>query len=390
MARLSLGVNRLDNAERLRGLSLVRCEQLGNQRRRNSLLRAVHHPSLSNENEVMKTLAIADFKLVVQLSQQLSVAAVARERAVPPSQVSRALTRIETACGLRLFHRTTHGISLTAEGHTFVEHAQQILNDAHALSDHLAARTAGAAGAIKISVSSLLAERVLIPKLSELLATYPDLLVSLNITDRLVDMALEGIDIAIRAGVPPRDTFVARRLGGHTRQLYAAPSYLVGRSVSQTVADLSEHRLISNTAVPQHNQWQFAGGSEPRLLRVKGHTQADNSAAVLSLALAGLGIARLNSVIAQPLVERGALVVLMPEFSAPTIHEIHAVTLSSRNSAPKIRLTMRWLEDCFVAFREPPSESNGIPLLPPAKSAQPVTLELVNQLRDETPQSLQP
>jgi DNA-binding transcriptional LysR family regulator len=331
----------------------------------------------------MKTLCIADFELVVQLAQQLSVAAVARERDAPGSQVSRALTRIEAACGLRLFHRTTHGISLTAEGHTFVEHARQILNDAQSLSDHLATRTASASGAIKISVSSLLAERVLIPKLSGLVAAYPALLVSLNITDRLVDMAVEGIDIAIRAGVPPRDTFVARRLGGHTRQLYAAPSYLAGRTLPQTVADLRGHRLISNTAVPQHNQWQFAGTSDPRLLRVKGHTQADNSAAVWSLALAGLGIARLNQVIAQPMVESGALVVLLPELSDPSVHEIHAVTLTSRNSAPKIRLTMRWLEDCFVAFREGPSERNGVPLLPKTKAAQPITLGLVNRLRDE-------
>jgi DNA-binding transcriptional LysR family regulator len=342
-------------------MSLQACASARKAGRRNSLLRGARHRSLNHrclnqqnecvENRMMKTLAIADFELVVQLSEQLSVAAVARERDAPASQVSRALTRIEAACGLRLFHRTTHGISLTADGHTFVEHARQILNDARALSDHLATRTASATGAIKISVSSLLAEQVLIPKLSQLLATYPDLLVSLNITDRLVDMAVEGIDIAIRAGVPPRDTYVARRLGSHTRQLYAAPSYLQGRPLPTSVADLSEHRLISNTVVPQHNQWQFAGDAKPKLLRVKGHTQADNTAAVLSLALAGLGIARLNSVIAQPRVERGALVLLLPELSDPTLHEVHAVTLSSRNSAPKIRLTMRWLEDCFAAFR---------------------------------------
>jgi DNA-binding transcriptional LysR family regulator len=354
-----------------------------NAARRNSLLRSVHHQKESDENAPMKTLAIADFELAVQLAQQLSVAAVARERDVPASQVSRALTRIEAACGLRLFHRSTHGISLTADGHTFVEHAGQILNDAQALSDHLATRTASAAGAIKISVSSLLAEHVLIPKLSQLLTTYPDLLVSLNITDRLVDMAAEGIDIAIRAGVPPRETCVARRLGSHTRQLYAAPSYLKGRTMPTTVADLSGHRLISNTVVPQHNQWQFAEDAKPNLLRVKGHTQADNTAAVLSLALAGAGIARLNSVIAQPLVERGTLVVLLPELSDPTLHEIHAVTLSSRHSAPKIRLTMRWLEECFVAFREEAFERNGIPLLPKKNEVLPVTTELVNRLSDE-------
>ncbi len=333
----------------------------------------------------MKTLAIADFELVTQLAEQLSVAAVARGRDASASQVSRALTRIEAVCGLRLFHRTTHGISLTAEGHTFVEHASQILDDARALSDHLDTRTASASGVIKISVSSLLAEQVLIPKLSQLLTTYPDLLVSLNITDRLVDMAVEGIDIAIRAGVPPRDTYVARRLGSHTRQLYAAPSYLQGRPLPVSVADLSDHRLISNTVVPQHNQWQFAGDAKPNLLRVSGHAQADNTAAVLSLALAGLGIARLNSVIARPLVAQGALMLLLPQLSDPTLHEINAVTLSSRHSAPKIKLTMRWLEECFVAFREEPTERNGIPLLPRQPAARPMTLDLVNNLRDEQP-----
>jgi DNA-binding transcriptional LysR family regulator len=376
-------LNRLDNAEHWRWLSLARYESFGNSTQRNSLLRSTHHQKELDENNAMKTLSIADFDLVVQLAQQLSVASVARERDVPASQVSRALTRIEAACGLRLFHRTTHGISLTADGHAFVEHAQQILDDARALSDHLATRTASATGAIKISVSSLLAEQVLIPRLSQLLNTYPDLLVSLNITDRLVDMSAEGIDIAIRAGVPPRDTYVARRLGSHTRQLYAAPSYLVGRAMPTTVADLSEHRLISITVVPQHNQWQFAGDAEPNLLRVKGHTQADNTAAVLSLALAGVGIARLNNVIAQPLVERGALVVLLPELSAATLHEIHAVTLSSRHSAPKIRLTMRWLEACFAAFRDESSERNGIALLPKKNAVLPVTTELVNRLRDQ-------
>lgn len=296
-------------------------------------------------------LTIADFALVMQLTQQLSVAAVARVRDVPASQISRALTRVEAACGLRLFHRTTHGISLTAEGQTFIELAQPILAGAQTLSDQFATRTAGAAGTIKISVSHILAEQVLIPQLGQLMAAYPQLQVSLNITDRLVDMATEGIDVAIRAGVPPRDTFVARLLGSHTRHLVAAPCYLASRASPRTVAELNEHRLISNSFVHEHNQWQFTGDCVPSLLRANGHTQADSTAAVLSLALAGLGIARLNSVIVKPFVASGALVPVLPECADPAAHEIHAVTLSSRHRAPKIRLTMQWLEDCFAGFR---------------------------------------
>lgn len=292
----------------------------------------------------MKGLAIEDFELFTRLAQQLSVAAVARERNAPASQVSRGLSRIEAACGLRLFHRSTHGLSLTAEGHVFHEHAQQIGRDAQALADDLDLRGDRIAGAIRLSASALLAERVLVPALPRLAQAHPDLRVTLNITDRLVDLATEGVDVAVRAGVPLRDTLVARLLGRHRRKLYAAPAYLQAHGEPRAVDDLRRHRLISNAAVATQNQWHFQCGGKALTLPVQGHVQADNTDAVFSLALAGLGVARLNDVMAAPFVAAGRLTLLLDEFSDPGTHDIHAIALAARQRSPKIRAVMDWLQ----------------------------------------------
>ncbi|MEO8154403.1 MAG: LysR family transcriptional regulator [Rhizobacter sp.] len=298
----------------------------------------------------MKSLAIDDFELVIRLADSLSLAAVARERNGPSSQVSRALARIEATSGIRLFHRTTHGLSLTDEGSAFLEHAHRVVAAAQGLNEELASRTGSVSGSLRISVSAILAECVLMPALAHLAQTYPALHITLNITDQMVDMATSGVDVAIRAGIPPRDTCIATRLGGHRRKLYASRDYLRSHGMPATLEDLRGHRLISNSAVARQNQWHFLRDGQPLTLSVKGQTQADNTAAVLSLALCDMGIARLNDVVAAPLVAEGALVTVLDDIADPTVHEIHAVTLAARHSAARIRLTMKWLEGCFAAF----------------------------------------
>jgi len=298
----------------------------------------------------MNSLSIEDFELFLLLAGSLSVAASARERNVSTSQVSRALTRIEAACAARLFHRSTHGLSLTAEGQLFLAHAQQIVGDARALAEDLSSRSEEVGGRVRVSVSAILAEHVLVPALGELVQLHPELQVSLNITDRIVDLANDAVDVAIRAGTPPRETHVARRLGGHRRRLYASPGYLASHGVPRDLAELQRHRLISNSAVSRQNQWHFVEDGRPVALAVRGQVQADNTAAVVALAVAGLGIARINDVVAARLVDAGRLQPVLEPLADPTVHEIHAITLAARHRAARTRATMIWLERCFGAF----------------------------------------
>ena len=104
----------------------------------------------------------------------------------------------------------------------------------------------------------------------------------LHVDDRLVNMAYEGIDIAVRAGVPPVDTLIVRDLGSHGRALYASPAYLKKFSAPRTPEDLLQHSLITNTAVAAHNRWQFLVNNETIVQQVSGQIRVNSSAAVVS------------------------------------------------------------------------------------------------------------
>ncbi len=307
----------------------------------------------------MKNLNLDDFSLFVQIAAAQSLSVVARERNVAASHVSKALARIEAECKLRLAHRTTHSLSLTDEGEVFLEYAQHIVDEHRQMQGSLGGRSKSVSGTVRISVSQLLAEHLLIERLAGLRTLHPDLSVDLHIDDRMVSMAQEGIDIAVRAGVPPAETLIARPLGKHGRALYAAPAYLKKQGTPRTPADLMSHTLIGNTAVPTHNQWDFLVDGIHTCVTVRGQMRVNSSAAVVSLALAGAGIARINDVVGRRLVEQGRLKPVLERYGVPGEHLIYAVILAERHRAPKIRATMDYLQTCFSAFAMPPDRQEA-------------------------------
>jgi DNA-binding transcriptional LysR family regulator len=282
-------------------------------------------------------LQLDDVALFARIAELGTLSAAARERDVPVSQVTRALARLEAGCGVRLLHRTTHGLSLTDEGDTFLGYARRLLDTTAELDSELSGKLSGPSGWVRVSVSPLLAECVIAPSLCGLYARYPQLHLDINADDRMADMARDGIDIAIRSGTANSDTLVARQIGEHGRTLYAAPAYLQAFGTPTTPQDLQHHRLIASSASPALNRWTLADTSGPPDMVITGHTRTDNTALLLSLVLAGVGIARINDLYGLPLVREGKLVPLLQDhFVSPSI-PIYAVMLQERHRLPKIR-----------------------------------------------------
>ena len=171
-------------------------------------------------------LKLDDLFLFSRVAELGTLSAAARERDIPVSQVTRTLNRIETDCGVRLLHRTTHGLSLTDEGDTFLAYCRQMQDQMAELSSELSGKISGPSGWVRVSASALIAQAVLGPSLMGLYASYPDLRIDINADDRMADMARDGIDIAIRSGELSSDTMVAKQLGVVQRSLYASPAYL--------------------------------------------------------------------------------------------------------------------------------------------------------------------
>jgi DNA-binding transcriptional LysR family regulator len=253
-------------------------------------------------------LRLDDIALFVRVAELGTLSAAARERDMPVSQVTRSLARLEAHCGACLMHRSTHGLSLTDEGDTMLAYGRRLLETAGELDGALSGRVSGPSGWLRVSVSLVVAETVIAPSLAGLYERHPQLHVDLTADDRLVDLARDGIDIAIRTGELGNDNLVARRLGHFGRTVVASPSYLERFGTPKTVADLEQHRLITFTANPQMNRWPLSGDDKAGVYQARGHSRCDNITLTLALVRQGAGIGRVMDLLALPLIRRGELV----------------------------------------------------------------------------------
>lgn len=298
---------------------------------------------------IMK-LDLDDAALFLRVAELGTLSAAARERNLPVSQISRTLARLEARCGARLMHRTTHGLSLTDEGDTFASHARRLVDARDELAAAFRHKQSGPSGWVRLSVSSVLAETLIAPSLASLYEAYPQLQVDILADDRMSDMAREGVDIAIRTGVPTLDTLVARQIGDHGRRLCASPAYVERHGVPLHPDELQAHRLITSSASPAVNRWPWAQRQDApagRIFHAQGHTRTDNSALMMALALRGVGIARLNDLLTREHFARGELVPVMDEWFDRSRIPIYAVMLPERHRLPKVRACVehwaRWV-----------------------------------------------
>lgn len=301
----------------------------------------------------MDALAFDDLKLFARVAALGSLSAAARERDVPVSQVSRALSRIEKTCGARLVHRSTHGLSLSAEGETFLEHCHRITGALDGLQADFAQQSGEARGLVRVAASTVIAQYLLLPSLSALNQQHPLLRVELEVSDRLADMAREGIDIAIRTSTELPETQVARALGQLGRALYASPAYAARAGLPQHPDELHQHRLISSTAAPHLNRWPFVIDGVPCRRTIDGYWRTNDTGLAANMLVQGLGIGRLATVAAAPLVQQGLLVPVLSGFVDPQPVPLYAVTASARQRLPKIRACIDFWAEWIASDRTP-------------------------------------
>jgi DNA-binding transcriptional LysR family regulator len=282
-------------------------------------------------------LQLDDLALYVRISELGTLSAAARERNIPVSQVTRALARLESACGVRLMHRSTHGLSLTDEGDTMLAYSRRLLDTSAELDAELTGKISGPSGWVRVSVSLVIAEMVIAPSLAGLYQRYPQLHIDLCADDRMVDLARDGIDIAIRTGQVTSETLVARPIGQFGRTLVASPAYLQRFGTPKSVSDLDQHRLIAHSTNPHMNRWPLKNAGRDIFYQVRSHTRSDNTALILALAREGVGVGRIMDLLAAPLIHRGDLMALLQDQLDNQCVPIYAVMLQERHRLPKIR-----------------------------------------------------
>ena len=306
----------------------------------------------------MRDLQFDDMHLFTRVVELGTLSAVARERDVPVSQVSRSLTRIEKACSARLLHRSTHGLSLTAEGQTFRDYCRRMMGTLDELEGEFASSKGEPRGTVRVAASTVIAQYQIEPSLAGLGVRHPHQRVELQVGDQLVDMAREGIDIAVRTVTALPETVVARQIGTLGRALYAAPSYAAARGLPMHPDELSAHTLVTNNQVTMLNQWPFASRGKPSVFAAEGRWRTNDTNMAATMVLQGLGIGRLASMVGDALVQQKLLVPVLEKYVDVNPVPVYAVTAGARHRLPKIKACIDYWAEWF---RQPGAAVNARP-----------------------------
>lgn len=271
---------------------------------------------------------LEDMHLFARLVELKSFSAVAADRGISRSLVSKRVSRLEERLGVQLINRTTRRVEVTEAGRTFYEYCRQIeatWQEAESAVGEIRRRPRGT---LRLNAPVTFGQFVLPPIIQGFLRRYPDVQIILDLRDSFVDVIEGGYDIVIRVGRLRDSSLRARQLGTTRMHLYAHESYLARRGTPRTPADLAGHNcLVYRHKAGDPYEWDFenaAGGHET--VRVHGNLSADNGAPLYQAALDGLGIARLPGFYEVAYTMEGMRYVLEEYAVESAVHALYAST----------------------------------------------------------------
>lgn len=288
--------------------------------------------------------AIAAF---VQAAEMRSYSEAARHLGVSASAVGKSVCRLETRLGVRLLHRSTRSITLTAEGAVFLERCRRILCELESAELELSETRQAPQGRLRISLP--LVGMLVMPALTAFMHRYPAIELDVDFSDRLVDVINEGFDIVMRTGEPTDSRLVSRPVGNYRLLLVAAPGYLASRGTPRGPADLQHHACLQHRfpSTGKLEPWPLKRDAGMPEWTMPASMVCNTSAALLDVAVAGLGIACLPDFLVRPALQRGELVSVL---DAHVEHQgtFRLLWASSKHLAPKLRVFIDFMgEELF-------------------------------------------
>ncbi|MCW5634268.1 MAG: LysR family transcriptional regulator [Rubrivivax sp.] len=277
----------------------------------------------------------------VAVAAKGSLTAVAGALGVAPAVIGRRIDSLEERLGVKLLRRTTRRITLTHEGSAFLEDCQRILADIANAEASVSAGGVKASGHLRVTAPGGFGRRHVAPLVPGFVAQHPEVSLSLNLSDRVVDIVNEGYDCAIRVGDLPDSNLVSLRLADNRRQCVAAPAYLEKAGRPQVPADLSMHACLTlSSEASQTRGWAFLVDGELVHVRPQGRVDCSDGQVLHQWCLAGLGIAWRSTWEVERDIAEGRLVEVLAEHAAPP-NGIYALVPHRKHLPLRVRL---WID----------------------------------------------
>jgi DNA-binding transcriptional LysR family regulator len=287
-------------------------------------------------------------RVFAQVVESGSFAKAAERLDLSTSATSRHVAELETHLQTRLLNRTTRRVSLTESGRAYYERCVQLLGDLEEAEQEAARAAVVPRGTIKLTTSGVFGVRHVAPAIAAFLARHPEVKFDVSLSERVVDLVEEGLDLAIRIGTTGSENLVARKLGETRLVACAAPAYLAARGAPKTPEDLEKHNCFTYEYVTPRNLWRFRDPSgRERAVRVSGNLHSNNGEFVAEAAARGAGVVFEPAFIVGPEVRAGRLVPLLQEFQSAPV-PIYAVYPSRKHLSAKVRLFVDFLVRGFA------------------------------------------
>jgi len=283
----------------------------------------------------------------VEVVSKGSLSAAARAEGIAPAMIGRRLDALESRLGVKLLQRTTRKLALTNEGAAFLEDCQRILAELEEAETAVAERSAHATGHLMISAPAGFGRQHVAPLIPSFLAEHRDVSVTLNMSDRVVDIVGEGIDVAIRIASLSDSNLVSVKLADNERVVVAAPSYLKRHGEPKTLADLAKHNCLAISSEGSQRGWTFRDNGKNVVLKVGGNMGSNDGQVLHDWALAGKGLAWRSMWEVGNEIEAGKLQTVLNEHAAPG-NDIYAVFAQRRHLPLRIRAFVDFLRHTYA------------------------------------------
>lgn len=283
-----------------------------------------------------------------EVASRGSFSQAARSLDVSKANVSKYVAELETKLGVRLLNRSTRTVSLTDAGSLLLERSTPLVEMIALTQAELQHRSRRPSGRLRLTAPHGLSHTQLPNLLADFMQRYPEVQIQLHLTNRMVDMVDEGIDIALRVGRITDSSLIVRKLRPVAFAVCAAPAYWEARGVPTLPEELSDHDALTYSLGGTASEWRFDVEGQMQTVPVRGRFEASDAAPLVHIALQGLGVVCLPQLMVQPYLDSGALRAVLAEFT-PRDAWLYAAYAQRRHNSAALRALLAFLEERWRA-----------------------------------------
>ncbi|KAE8176635.1 LysR substrate-binding domain-containing protein [Photobacterium carnosum] len=276
----------------------------------------------------------------VAVAETESFTAASKRLGISTAQVSRQVSALENRLNTKLFYRTTRKVSLTEEGNVYYQHCRQVLDGLEDAERAISNLRGTPQGLIKLTAPVTYGEKYIMPLVNDFMLQYPEVEVTIDMTNRQVDLVEGSFDLAIRLGRLTSSSMMAKRLTSRTMYVCASPEYLQKYGIPHSLSELRQH----NCLIGNYDHWRFQESGKEKSIRVSGTLNCNSGYGLRDAVIKGIGLAQLPDYYIDKDLESGAIVPILTNYQEPD-EGIWALYPHNRHLSPKVRMLVDYLAE---------------------------------------------